>query len=374
MKRKILILANSDIGLYRFRKELIQKLLARYNVYISLPFGEFIPELLGLGCIYVKTPISRRGTNPVTDFILLIKYLWILMWVKPEVVLTYTIKPNIYGGIACRILRVPYISNITGLGTSIENGGMLKKAALMLYAIGIKKAACIFFQNESNQNLFTSMKIAGNRARCIPGSGVNLEQHCFEEYPDTSKVIKFLFVGRIMKDKGVCELFAAASQIKTRYTDVQFDLIGTIEEDFSKFIEQLENKGIIKFHGFQHDVHSFIKESHAIILPSYHEGKSNVLLEAASSGRPIIASDVAGCRETFDDGVSGFGCEVKNADSLADRIVKFIELPYEKKKAMGLAGRRKMEREFDRNLVINAYTDEIYKILGDLGEAQYETI
>ena len=361
MKKVILILANSDMGLYKFRKELIQRLVEEnIKVYISLPKGPYVPMLKDLGCEYIDTPIKRRQKNPITDIKLLVKYVEIIKKVHPDVVLTYTIKPNIYGGLACRITKTPYIANVTGLGTAIENVGLLQKITLKLYKIGLKKSAVVFFQNESNKLFFVKNNIIKTKTRLIPGSGVNINKYNFAEYPSQSEKIKLLFIGRIMKAKGINELLESAKRIKQKYPGVEFDIIGSSkEENYAPLLEKLKTNNIINYHGRQDDVYSFIKNSHAIINPSHHEGMSNVLLESASTGRPILASDIPGCRETFDEGVSGLGFEVKNVDSLVETIIKFIELPYEEKKKMGLAGRRKMEKEFDRNIVIKAYINEI---------------
>lgn len=361
---KILVLANFGMGLYKFRKELLEELIRKNNeVYISLPNDEYVPKLEGLGCKFLETHLDRRGTDPIRDLKLLLDYINIIKRIKPDVVLTYTIKPNVYGGIACRITKTPYLPNITGLGTALEKKGLIQKITLMLYKVGLKKASCVFFQNETNRNFFIDNRIVKGNTRLIPGSGVNLEQHNFEEYPEDDKIIKFLFIGRIMKTKGIEELLQAAKIVKDKYPEVQFELIGFCEEDYNQKLMELNNLGIIKYHGQQDDVHSFIKQSHATILPSYHEGTANVLLESASSGRPVLASRVPGCVETFDEGVSGLGFEVRSVDSLVKAIIKFINLPYIQKKAMGLAARRKMEKEFDRKIVINAYLDEITKAI-----------
>jgi glycosyltransferase involved in cell wall biosynthesis len=371
--KKVLILANNDIGLYKFRKELIQELVRKCEVYISLPYGEFTPKLKNLGCKFIDTKINRRGTNPITDINLLLHYINIINRIKPDIVLTYTIKPNVYGGIACRLTRLPYIANITGLGTSIENKGFLQNITLTLYRIALKNASCIFFQNKTNRKFFINNSIIKSYTRLIPGSGVNLKNHNFEEYPKDDGTIKFLFIGRIMRAKGIEELLQAAEKVKAEYPNVEFELIGgSEEEDYNQQLVELDRLGIIKYHGQQDDVHTFIKNSHATILPSYHEGTANVLLESASSGRPVLASRVPGCIETFKEDVSGIGFEVKSVDSLVEAIIKFINLPYEQKKAMGIAGRRKMEKEFDRKMVTQSYLDEIDKIL--IGEKRYELI
>jgi len=360
--KRILILANSDVGLYKFRRELIENLLNKYEVYISLPNGIYINQLEKLGCKFIETQVNRRGTNPLTDLKLMNQYKKIIKEIKPFVVLTYTIKPNIYGGIICGLTKTPYISNITGLGTSIENNGLVSYISLILYKWGLKKSNCIFFQNESNKQFFLRNGIIDSNYSLIPGSGVNLLEHAFEDYPVEDGIIRFLFIGRIMKSKGISELLESAKKIHLENTNVEFDLVGDCEEDYQKILTDYSSKKIIHYHGQQYDVHTFIKRSHATILPSYHEGTANVLLETLASGRPVLASMVPGCKETFDEGISGYGFESKDTESLTKTILKFINLTYEKKRIMGIEGRKKMEEQFDRNIVVNAYIDQIAKV------------
>lgn len=361
---KILVLSNNDVGLYKFRKELIQELIKQNNtVYICLPEGEFIESLKKLGCKYIPCNyLERRGTNPFKDIKLIHFYRRIVNEYVPDVVLTYTIKPNIYGGLVCRMNRVPYIVNVTGLGTSIENGGLLSFITCTLYKTGIRNAECVFFQNSANQRVFVERKIVKGKTVLIPGSGVNLEVHKFEEYPQEENEIRFLFIGRIMKDKGIEELLSAIKQLRVCNPKVLLDIVGGYDEDYSQQIRAAEKEGIVKYYGQQSSVHEFIKKAHCVVLPSYHEGMANVLLEAASTGRPVIASKIPGCAETFDEGTSGIGCEVKNTDSLVEAMASFVSLPLEDKKAMGRAGRIKIEKEFDRNIVIQAYTNELKQI------------
>lgn len=357
---KVLVLSNFGMGLYKFRKELLQELIKQgHDVVVSLPNDEYVPMLENLGCKYIESKVDRRGTNPVADLKLLSTYLRIIKKIKPDIVLTYTIKPNVYGGIACRIMKTPYLPNITGLGTAVENKGMMQRITLGLYKVGLKNAKCVFFQNEPNRQFFIGRRIIKDKSKVIPGSGVNLEQHRFEEYPEDEENIRLIFIGRIMKAKGIDELLVAAKQVKEENKNVEFHLIGFCEERYSEKLRELNDSGIIHYHGQQDDVHKFIKDSHATILPSYHEGMSNVLLESASTGRPVLASKIAGCKETFDDEISGFGFEVKSVDALVGTINKFLELPHEKKKIMGLAGRKKMEQEYDRKIVIDAYLEQI---------------
>ena len=342
---RVLILANIDMGLYKFRKELLEALVKKYEVYFCVPDGEFIEKIKSIGCKFLPCNVmDRRGTSPFKDFKLLKFYNSIITKIEPDVVLTYTIKPNVYGGIICRCKKVPYIVNVTGLGTTIENGGLLAKISTTLYKIGLKRARCVFFQNKENQTLFIDNKIINGKTHLIPGSGVNLQLHNMEPYPSDRDGIRFLFVGRIMKDKGIMELIEAMTRIHKEHFDA---------------LKEAEASGALKYCGLQSNVHPYYKNCHCVVLPSYHEGMANVLLEASSTGRPVIATRIPGCQEAFDEGETGFGCEAKDADSLVHAIKKFLSFSQEQRKRMGLAAREKMERQFDRNRVVNSYLEEI---------------
>ncbi|MYL49357.1 glycosyltransferase [Halobacillus litoralis] len=358
---KVLVLANFGMGLYKFRKELLKELLTRGDeVYVSLPSDDkYVPKLKKMGCHFINTSVDRRGTNPVSDLGLLKKYISILKKVEPDIVLTYTIKPNIYGGIACRLMKKPYIVNVTGLGTSVEKKGLMQSMVLRLYKSGLRNARSVFFQNESNMNFFMENKLVHSKVNLIPGSGVNLQQNSYHEYPIENEKVNFLFVGRIMKAKGIDELLEAAQHFKKQNTNVVFNVVGPSEGDYSDNLNDLNHEGVINYYGQRSDVQEFMKRAHAIILPSHHEGTSNVLLESAATGRPVLASNISGCKETFDEGISGLGFRVKNAGSLIEAINNFLELSPGEKEAMGRAGRTKMEKEYDREIVIESYLNEI---------------
>ncbi|NLX01631.1 MAG: glycosyltransferase family 4 protein [Syntrophomonadaceae bacterium] len=363
--KKILILANNDVGLYNFRKELLEVLMGQgYEVYISLPVGEKVEQLRQMGCIFIETPVDRRGTNPLTDFKLVLKYLKIMKNVKPDVVLTYTIKPNIYGSIACRLLKIPYINNITGLGSGFIDKRLLSKLLVMMYKAAIKKSNLVFFQNSSDMDFMLNLGIISGKHKLLPGSGVNLDQFEYTPFPPGDKVV-FNFIGRVMKEKGIDEYLMAAKTIKQRYPHTQFNIIGFIEPTeahYNELIADYEAKNYIEYHGFQKDIRPFIKNSHCLIQPSYHEGMSNVLLESAAIGRALIASDIPGCREVIDN--NGYVFAMGNVHDLVDKIERFIQLPYEQKVQMGKMSRQKVEREFDRQIVIDSYMKEINHICG----------
>lgn len=350
---KILILANNDEGLYKFRKELIQKLLKKNNtVYTSLPDGKYVSKLSEMGCKFVDTEIDRRGINPKTDLKLLLFYRKIIKRVKPELVITYTIKPNIYGGLICRMFRIPYAVNITGLGTAFQRSGCIKTLVTFLYKIALKKAKVVFFENTENKEIMLDMGIVKEEQTCVlNGAGVNLEEYTYCEYPSDEE-IRFLFIGRVMKEKGVDELFEAAKRIKSEYKNVYFDIVGPMEDDYKGKIDSLIQNGIIEYYGYQQDVKPFIAKCHCFVLPSWHEGMANTNLEAAAMGRPLITSRIHGCMEAVEDGVSGLLCEKENSENLYEVLKQFVQLSEEQKRAMGEAGRKRMERVFDKKTVV----------------------
>lgn len=358
---RVLILANNDVGLFKFRKELIQELVKSHDVYISLPYGEFIPQLVKLGTNFIDTPISRRGTNPITDLKLLMNYKKIIKELNPDVVLTYTIKPNVYGGLASRMSGVPYITNITGLGTAVENDGILQKITMYLYKVSLKEAKCVFFQNKENEEFFEKRNITIGNHSLLPGSGVNLEYYSLLDYPSDG-VIHFLFIARVMKEKGIDQYLEAAEYIKGKYPQTAFHILGFCEQDYKDKLKKMQEKGIIEYHGMQNDIRRFHEISHCTIHPTYYpEGMSNVLLESAASGRPIITTNRSGCREIVINGINGYIIEQQNSKDLIEKIEKFLNLDQKTKMQMGLAGRKKVEKEFDRKLVVDAYIKEIEK-------------
>lgn len=364
---KILVFSNFGMGLYKFRKEILETLVNNnYEVYVSFPKDEYVPLLESIGCKYIETNLNRRGTNPISDFKLLVSYIRIIKKINPDILLTYTIKPNIYGGMAAICTRKPYLTNITGLGTSIEHDGILKKISLFLYKMGLRESKGIFYQNQQNLNKFQELNISTAHPYLIPGSGVNLRDFSYSEYLDSNKEISFLFIGRIMQDKGINELLTAIKVVRERYPTVKLHIVGFCEEDHLEELTKLHEEKVIIYHGLQKNISTYIENSHVIINPSYHEGMSNVLLEAAAKGRPTIASDIPGCKEIIDNEVTGYTFEVKNEKALAERMIQFINLPHEEKKKMGMLARKKIENEFDRQIVVDKYLEVIQKTLGDV--------
>lgn len=363
---RVLILSNNDAGLLIFRKEVVIALINKgYEVTVSVPQGNRIDEIKALGCKVNIANINRRGMNPVEDLKLLKYYIGLLKRVNPDIVLTYTIKPNIYGGLACAINNIPHIVNITGLGSAVEHPGMLQTLTVNLYKLAMRKASCIFFQNEGNRAFFVEKNIRKDIHRLIPGSGVNIKKFQPSDYP-TSGPIKFLFISRIMKEKGIEEYFTAAKHFRRLRNDVEFHILGACEEDYLTQLTELDSLGIVKYHGVQKDVRPYLAEASCLIHPTFYpEGMSNVILEAASTGRPVITTRRHGCMEAVDDGVTGFLFEERDTEGLIHQIDKFLSMSVEERAEMGRKARIKMEREFDRQIVVDAYLDEIDKIVSE---------
>lgn len=361
--KKVLIIVNHDVVIYNFRLEIVERLLNEgHKVIISSPYGERIDELIDLGCEYIDATLSRHGTNIMEDLNLLNYYLKTIRKVKPDVVLSFTIKPNIYGGIACRAMNVPYIANITGLGAAVENKGLVQKISILLYKIAFKKVNCVFFQNEENKQFFVNNKIAIDKHKLLPGSGVNLKRFDVLEYPDENK-IHFVFISRIMQAKGIDQYLEAAEYIVNKYSNVEFHVCGFCEENYEEKLGLLHRKGIINYHGMVRKVKDVLAKTHCTIHPTFYpEGLSNVLLESASCARPVITTNRSGCKEIVEHGSTGFLVQQRSTKDLIEKIEHFLLLEHEKKKKMGLKGRKKVEKEFDREVVVKAYIEEIKSI------------
>lgn len=350
-KKKILIFTNHSYMLWQFRRELIFELMKDYEVVLVMPFVGHEEDFREKGIRCVETDVDRRGINPVTDLKLIVTYRKILRKERPDQVITYSIKPNVYAGWLCGRMGIPYCANVQGLGTAFEKP-VLAAFVTVLYRIAFGKVQKVFFENRPNGEEFRRRNIIpADRQVILPGAGINMNYYSLQPYPRHKK-IHFLYLGRIMKEKGIDELFWAVRKLHTLRQDFVLDLVGFYEEEYREQTEQLEKEGIVIFHGFQQDPRPFYKEADCVILPSYHEGMSNVLLEAAAVGRPLITSDIPGCREAVDEGQTGFLVLVRDRESLYGAMEKFMALPESERQAMGLAGHHKMLREFQKDMVV----------------------
>lgn len=359
---KILVITNHSYMLYQFRTELLLKLKEYGDVVISMPFKGHHDDFISMGFKCIDTKIDRRGINPFEDLSLYRFYKKLLKNEKPDKVITYSIKPNVYAGFLCRKMKIPYYVNVQGLGTAFQSQPMAAIATKM-YKAGLKKAKAVFFENQFNADEFVNRHIIPKeKIVVLNGAGVNIELYRYQPYPPENDGIHILYLGRIMKEKGVEETFAAMERLKPKYGNkVVFDVVGFFEDEYKDRVEQLEKDGVIIFHGFQPNPRPYYAMAHGVVLASYHEGMSNVLLEACATGRAIITTDIPGCREAADEGINGYLCKKQDVDTLADCIERFLNLTEEQRRAMGEAGRRKMEEEFDKNMIVKQTVDVIVK-------------
>lgn len=349
---RVLIATNHSYMFYRFRKELVEALMQEHEVILSAPFVGHEDDLQAMGLRCIDTEIDRRSINPFKDMKLLGTYRKMLDEIRPDLVITYSIKPNIYMGSVCKAKSVPYVTNVQGLGTAFEKP-VLSNVVSVMYRSALRKARAVFFENEENARFFLHKNIiSAQQMKVLPGAGINLDEYPYVPRQDDG-VCCFLFVGRIMKEKGVDEFFAAAKTIKAEFgKKVVFDVVGFYEDAYRETVDQLVADGVISFHGFQTDMHPFYAMASCVVLPSYHEGMSNVLLEGAATGRALITSDIPGCREAVEDGVSGYLCPTKDVDALCDAMRRFAELPENRQAEMGRRGRTRMEQKFSKAAVV----------------------
>lgn len=372
-KPLIALVTNNDDDVYCFRKEIIDSLIKNgYSVLISCPYGEKLKLIDDIEYIYDDPVIDRRGTSVTADAKLFFHYMSVLKKYRPDVVLTYTVKPNVYCGIASHFLKIPVISNVTGFGSVLQKSGMIRKFIMTLFKISFRRSECVMFQNSTNMCLAEESGMVKGDRLLIPGSGVNTDRFPFIKYPDGGDGINggkvvFNYIGRILKEKGVDVYIEAAKRIKKKYPNTEFNMLGFIEPTeihYEKELKELEKDGIIRYFGSQKDVRPFIALSHATIHPSmYGEGMSNVLLESASSGRPVITTDNPGCRETFIDSETGLLFKGGDADSLCNIIERFLSMPNEARAEMGARGREYIKSNFSRDIVADAYLKKIGEIL-----------
>lgn len=358
---KILLLANDSTYVYNLRREVIEAMLAKgWQVAVVCERKQHWEDLTELGCRMLPLGVARHGKNPLQDVSLLRAYGRLLDAETPDVVLTYNIKPNVYGGMACAKRGIPYLVNVCGLGTPVENPGPMQLLTVTLYKLGVKKAACVFFQNQENEDFFNARRMAPGHHHLLPGSGVNTARFALLPYPQ-GETVDFLFISRVMKEKGIDQYLEAAQAVHARHPETVFHILGGCDDEtYLQTLKRMESTGAIRYHGQQNSVLPFQEISACTVHPTYYpEGMSNVLLESAACGRPIITTDRSGCREIVEDGVNGFVCRQKDSADLIAQLEKFLALPWEKRREMGLAARRKVEREFDRQIVVDAYLQEI---------------
>ena len=368
--KKIAISLNTAWNIYNFRLGLIKALQKEgYEVIAIAPGDEYAKKLENEGVKFYDIKINNKGTNPFEDMKLIFDYIKVYKKAKPDVILSYTIKPNIYGSIAAGIVKIPVISNISGLGTVFLNDSFTSKIARNLYKIGLRFPKKVFFQNRDDRDLFVKYKLVDiKKTDLLPGSGIDTKRFAPIEIQRDDNKIKFLMIARLVKDKGLFEYLKAADELKQKYRNVEFLLLGAFypgnptaitKEELNEWVK----RGIVNYLGVSDNVKEEIAKVDCVVLPSYREGLSRVLLEAAAMAKPIVTTDVPGCRDVVDDRVNGFLCEVRNYKSLAEKMEKMISLSDIERKIMGRKGREKIIKEFDEKIVVEKYLNAIKEIL-----------
>lgn len=365
---KILLIGNNGLGFYNFKKELVEELLLlNYEVHLFVPYYKKLDELVKRGAIYHVLKIDRRGINPFKDIQLIMIFLKVINEINPSLIISHTIKPNIYASIIARTKRINYINNITGLGSALQNDSIMSKILRFLYRISLKSSKGIFFENKENCDYFHKYKI-GNFKKYVVVKGAGVNTDFYKSYHKIAKEnIVFLCIARIMKDKGIEEYLQAAINVKQKYREiVKFQLLGGYDEQalFNQVNSLVDDK-IIEYLGFSNDTRVEMSNADCLILPSYHEGMSNALLEGASFSLPLITTNIYGCKEAVEDGTTGFLCEPRDIISLISAMERFIQLSPKERIRMGELGRQKMIKEFERKNVVGDYISCIERILAD---------
>jgi glycosyltransferase involved in cell wall biosynthesis len=365
----ILMTVNAAWNIWNFRRPLVAALREDgHSVTVLAPHDESVSELEAMGCAVRPLAMSVKGLNPLEDLKLQRNLGQAFRDERPDIVLSYTIKNNIFGSGAARGAGVPFLPNVTGLGTAFLSGRVLETITEQLYRHAFSSLPRVFFQNEDDRDLFLARRLVReDQARLLPGSGIDLARFAPTPMPESDQAPVFLMIARLLRDKGVIEFVEAARMIKARHPEARFQLLGAAGAENRTAIGRAtvagwENEGVIEYLGTTSDVRPVIAQASCVVLPSYREGAPRTLIEAAAMGRPVIATDVPGCRSVLDHGVSGLLCEVRSAASLAEAFERFIALPPEARAAMGRAGRAKMEAEFDQAIVVEHYRDAITEL------------
>jgi glycosyltransferase involved in cell wall biosynthesis len=370
MPLKILIVSNMSWYLYNFRLGLISLLLERgYKVVTLAPEDEFSQKLGKAGCHHIHLEMDNKGLNPISDLIMKKRLSRIYREINPDLILHYTIKPVLYGSLAAGKLGIPFINNITGLGTAFIQRNWVTWLVKQLYRSSQKRASCVFFQNSEDKEFFQSKQLIPESVpqEVIPGTGIDVDHFKLQSYPKGNPMT-FLLIARMLWDKGVGEFVEAAKQIKSEFSEACFQLLGFLDVSNRTAISRQQmqiwtEQGVIEYLGETDDVRPYIANADCVVLPSYREGLPRTLLEAAAMGRPIIATDVTGCREVVNHGVNGYLCKARDANDLAEKMKDMIKMSLHKREEMRFRGRQMIEREFDEKIIVEKIVDRIETFL-----------
>jgi len=371
--KKVVITYNTSHYIFAFKYNLIKSLQNNgYKVVVIAPYDEYSDKFKEINVDYFPVTIDNKGSNPIKDLIL-VKDLYKLYKISgADIILNFTIKPNIYGTLAAKMLNIPVINNITGLGTIFLRGGLSLKIVKTLYKMSLKFSNKTFFQNNDDMKLFLENKlISENKIDLLPGSGVDIEKFKFIQI-DKSDKFTFILIGRMIKDKGLLEYVEAAKIIHKTYDNIEFQLLGEAGvKNFSAItldeLKEWEDKNIVTYLGATNDVRPYIAKSDVVVLPSYSEGMPRTLLEASAMCKPIIGTNVPGCKDIVFDGINGYLCNIKDSIDLALKMKQMIEMKVDALEKMGKNGRQIVVDKFDEKIVLDKYLVSIKQFL----EAQF---
>lgn len=365
---RVAIVLNTSWNIYNFRLNFVKQLIAKgYEVHTVAPVDKYTHHLVEAGCIHHKVRMDSRGANPIKDFALIIELWSIYRKIKPGIALHYTVKPNVYGTIAATLLKIPVVNNVCGLGTVFLKKNLVSAIAIQLYKWTFRFPKKVFFQNGDDLELFINRKLVDPEAvDLIPGSGVDLEKFQPMEFK-RNESFTFLLISRLITDKGILEYIEAVKKLKSNGMNARFQLLGAKDPEHArgiqeKIIDQWISEGTVEYLGTTDDVRQFIEKADCIVLPSYREGAPRTLLEAASSSKPIIATDVPGCHHVVTDRVNGLLCKLKDADDLAEKMITMAAFNNEVLENLGVNGRAKMVREYNENVVIDKYLQTLQSL------------
>jgi glycosyltransferase involved in cell wall biosynthesis len=371
---KIAVVINTSWNIFNFRMGLVKALQKEgAKVYAIAPFDSFSQALIEEGCYYIPLKMDSRGANPLKDLALTLELYQIYRKIKPDVILHYTIKPNIYGTLAASLLNVPMINNVSGLGTVFLNRSFVSRVALMLYRQLFRYPRKVFFQNSEDLKLFVSRQLVRPEiSQVIPGSGVPLEHFICSPF-QANEEFTFLVISRLIKDKGIQEYIEAIKILKKHGVKARFQLLGAKDPEHKRgfslaVIQQWQDEQLVEYLGTCKDVRPVINQADCIVLPSYREGTPRTLLEAAALSKPIVTTDVPGCNNAVEDGFNGFLCRVRDAQDLADKMMRMLCLSEQERERMGLNGRLKVEAEFDERIVVQHYLKAVDQIVNKKGK------
>ncbi|MEF2072049.1 glycosyltransferase family 4 protein [Consotaella aegiceratis] len=369
---RVLVAINTAWNVYNFRAGLVRALVGRgYEVVAAAPPDQYSARLAELGCRYVPLPMDNKGTSPLHDLKLMLRFWRLLRRERPDVFLGYTVKPNVYGSLVAHALGIPVVNNIAGLGTAFIRDTWLTGLVKLLYRAALCRSRTVFFQNDDDRQLFVrEAMVKREQTKLVPGSGIDLDRFSPKENAQRGEAepFRFLLVARLLWDKGVGEYVEAARIVRQSAPNTRFQLLGFLDVENRTAIprttvERWVGAGLVDYLGAADDVRPLLANVDCVVLPSYREGTPRTLLEAAAMAKPLIATDVPGCRQVVDDGGNGYLCEPRDPQDLSEKMLAMIRLPADQRRAMGSASRVKMEREFDEQIVIQRYLEIVDRIV-----------